>query len=321
MAPKISIITSVYKGEDYFTSYFKSLIEQTIFNGSELILISNEPSIKEKELIEKFKYENPEKVKTIFINPKETLSASWNRGIQIAKGDFMAFWNVDDIRTPESLENQINTLENNPEIIMTYGDFIEIRKTDNRKGVQFLTPEFKKEIFLKRFASGGAFLVFRSDIFNKCGYFDEQLEIASDYDFVLRLVNLNQNILKTPGIMGYFLNNETGLSTKTHNKKVEIEQNIIYRRYGNLDKLKWEFIDNEEMKHFSHYLFYENYIPIDQYGFYCGEIRFLSLNQIFLFFGKNIFRSLLQKIGLWDYFLKTRDNFMNYKKEINEGPK
>jgi glycosyltransferase involved in cell wall biosynthesis len=283
MKPTISIITSIYKGELFIERFFTSVSNQTIFKKCELIIILNEGSIKEISLIENFQRIFPDQVTLFNISPKEPLSASWNRGVKISNGEFIALWNVDDLRVKDSLENQVKTLINDPRACLTYGDFIEIKSGIDNKGIQFITPEFNPIIFSKRFASGGAFLVFRSSIFNQCGYFDEQIEIASDFDFILRLVKLGHIFNKTQGVLGYFWNNNTGLSTKVNFRNIEIEQNIIHRRYGNFDKLIWEHLKELKKINPANFLFFKQYIPITQYGLIFENINYGSFNQKLFF--------------------------------------
>ena len=44
-------------------------------------------------------------------------------GIRMAEGQYVCVWNVDDIRFPESLSLQAATLDENPDILLTYCDF------------------------------------------------------------------------------------------------------------------------------------------------------------------------------------------------------
>lgn len=315
MKPTISIITSIYKGELYIERFFASLMNQTIFKECEIIIILNEGSKKEIDLIENFQNNFPDHVILLNISPKEPLSASWNRGIQIAQGEFISIWNVDDLRAQDSLENQVKMLINNPEACLAYGDFIEISRKIDDKGIHFKTPEFNSKKFSKRFACGGAFLVFRSTIFSLCGYFDEQLEIVADFDFVLRLVNLDFVFKKTPGILGYFLNNHTGLSTNKNRRKIEIEQNMIHLRYGNYEKLIWEYMRSMKKFNPSNFLFFDNFIPLTQYELDYKDHYFGSFLQKIIFLIKNLVRVILSKLGLWMRFISFRDYIFNYKEK------
>ncbi len=54
MTPKISIITSIYRGESYIDSFLSSVFNQTVLEEIELIVVLNEGSGIEKETLRKF---------------------------------------------------------------------------------------------------------------------------------------------------------------------------------------------------------------------------------------------------------------------------
>ena len=44
------------------------------------------------------------------------IGISMNRCIEFASGDYICIWNVDDLRTPDSIEVMAKTLDDNPDI-------------------------------------------------------------------------------------------------------------------------------------------------------------------------------------------------------------
>ena len=54
--------------------------------------------------------------------PREGLYKSWNRGIKLAKGEYITIWNVDDIRYPESFKEQAQVMDKNIKTMLVYGD-------------------------------------------------------------------------------------------------------------------------------------------------------------------------------------------------------
>jgi GT2 family glycosyltransferase len=314
MKPTISIITSLYQSYPYLDVFFINLKQQKIIDQCELILLNNEPTLGEIEKIHGYINDIQIKITHIIVNPKESLAASWNRGITIAKGDFICLWNVDDQRERDSLLNQLQVMIENPDICVSYGNFLEIQDTNTNLGVQHITPEFSKKLFQKRFACGGAFLFFRSNIFNKFGYFDEQLTIASDYDFILRLINLGGKLKKTEGILGYFLNNRSGLSTIYTKNTLFLEQNIIHQRYGNPEKIKWGF-KNAMLRYSTNDLLYlDKRIPLKDFGIDVEKNKKKSVIQWLSYLIRNIARQILFAFGGWDYALHLRDRILKHKK-------
>jgi len=233
---KVSVITSSFKGETYLMSYIDQLKSQTFFPVLEWILVHNEPSPREIKIVEEFSEEFPGKIKHIIRNSVEPLSASWNQGVKVAETGYVCFWNLDDCRPYDSLQRQVEKLEQNPDCVMAYGDFLEVPKYGSLIGKRRKTPPYNTFLFQRRFP-GGAFMIWRRNTMDIIGYFDEQLEIACDYDLVTRAAVSKLKMCKTPGLVGYFTNEAKGLSTMKSPNKEMLERTVVQLRYGMYDKV------------------------------------------------------------------------------------
>jgi len=76
----------------------------------------------------------------------------------------------------------------------------------------------------------GPFFMFRKTAIEKAGVFDEQLVSGADFDLALRLA-FNGKGLHIPEILGYYLNEGMGASTRP-NSKQPLERTVIELRYG-----------------------------------------------------------------------------------------
>lgn len=202
----------------------------------EWVLIHNEPSPHEMEIVKEFQERFPEKIKHFVVQPVEPLSASWNRGWKCASAEYVSFWNLDDRRPQDSLQRQVETLEQNLDCVMTYGDYMEVTQYGSLSGRWRKTPP-AHTIVLQRVFPGGAFMVWRKNAAERLGYFDEQLHIACDYDLVTRAAASGMKICKTSGLVGYFTNEGVGLSTIKGTKKETVEKTVVQLRYAIFDKV------------------------------------------------------------------------------------
>ena len=57
-----------------------------------------------------------------------------NRCIEYSSGDYLCIWNVDDLRTPNSIEIMAKTLDENPEVDFVYGNFIVVSSFGSTEG-------------------------------------------------------------------------------------------------------------------------------------------------------------------------------------------
>ncbi len=259
---KISTITSCFKGEKYLESFLKNVSEQTILDKIEIVLVHNQPTDKEIKLVKNFQKKYPGVIKHIIIRPVEPIGKSMNRCIKEAKGNYVTIWNVDDLRTPDSLEIQMDVLDKNPEASLTYGDFIIVDKIGKTTGNLIVSLEFKREKFIKGMYCG-PFPMWRKAINEKIGYFDEQLIQGADFDLMVRIA-LNYEMEKSQGLLGFYLNEQAGLSTRRGSLQ-PIERTVIELRYGVYDKI--DFLYYKKAKKYRIYqVFFDNkWFPISNF--------------------------------------------------------
>ena len=236
-SPAITVLTSLYRCEKYLNSYFQYLSKISRLEEVEILLLHNEPTNKELEVVESCMLTLGECVRHVVIKKRESYYKSLNRGVDLAKGKYIAIWNVDDIRMPDSLQRQALTLDQYPDVGFTYGDTIETPEYGKNEGEFRCHPEYeeKPKEFLRSYL-GSCFPMWRRSIHEKVGYFDEQLFSGGDFDFWARVVHLSR-LKKTKGPLGYFLNEGKGLSTV--GRRNAVERTVIELRYGIFDKIKF----------------------------------------------------------------------------------
>lgn len=111
--PKISVVMPVYKGDNYLSEAVDSILNQT-FSDLEFLIICDNPTDKTRDLLEKYKQEDP-RVK-IYYQERQGLVNSLNRGFSLAQGEYIARMDADDISVPGRLEKQVKFIAENPEI-------------------------------------------------------------------------------------------------------------------------------------------------------------------------------------------------------------
>lgn len=241
--PRVSIITSCYRGERYLASFFDQVVAQSLFPRVEVILVHNEPTPEEIAIVHHFHDQHPTNIQHLIVQPVESLGASWNRGWKASTAAYLCIWNVDDRRTPDSLERQIEYLEKHLEVVMTYGDYVTVSEYGLESGWYRVTPaEFDRKLFTREFPQGGAFLVWRKSLSERIGYFDEQFKGGADFDLSVRIALHDLITARTEGCMGYFTDAEQGISTREGASIAAIERTVIQLRYGIFDLVRWEHL-------------------------------------------------------------------------------
>ena len=222
---KVSTITPCFNMSKYMKGFLDNLSTQTHKN-LEIVLDHNDPSDEEVKLVEDYneQYDNILHIKVEGVDP---IGTSMNRCIEYATGDYLCIWNVDDLRTPDSIEVMAKALDENPDVDFVYGNYTIVPNFGGTQG-QYV-DETGREDELTTGMILGPYFMFRKSILDKSGVFDEQLVQGADYDLALRLA-FNGKGLHLPVNLGYYLNEGLGQSTKPDSKQ-PVERTVIELRY------------------------------------------------------------------------------------------
>jgi len=119
--PKVSVVMSVYNRAEYAKTAINSILNQT-FTDFELIIFDNGSTDNSGEVIQNFA-DNDERI--IFIKNPQNINYTLNliKGFKLARGEYIARMDDDDISMPERFERQVEYLDSHPEVVVL-GSFI-----------------------------------------------------------------------------------------------------------------------------------------------------------------------------------------------------
>jgi len=248
MTKKISSITPCYKGGKYLEGFLGNVVSQVNLDEIEIVLDHNAPEDWEVDLVKKFQKDYPgvftHNVKEHVDNIARSMNDCWN----MASGKYVAIWNVDDLRVPDSLKLQADFLDNNPSHGVVHGNFVIVASFGSGAGrlvdhSQYFTPHRE----LTRGMVTGPFLMWRKNLKDKCGMFDEQLVSGADFDLSIRLA-ANARVGVVNEILGAYLDEGKGASTRPDNKQ-PLERTVIEMRYGISDKIDQKYVAEAQEKY------------------------------------------------------------------------
>ena len=107
----VSIITPVYKCEEYIERTMNSVLAQT-YSQWEMLLVDDCSPDKSAEIIRSYT-ERDSRFKYIKLEKNSGAAVARNVGLEHAQGRYIAYLDADDIWLPEKLERQIRFMEEN----------------------------------------------------------------------------------------------------------------------------------------------------------------------------------------------------------------
>jgi glycosyltransferase involved in cell wall biosynthesis len=234
LPPIISIIASVYRGEKYLSSFLEHVAQITNPEECELILVHNDPTDQELKILDTFV---PGKLEVVhLVVAREPLYSSWNRAINAARGKYIAIWNIDDVRAPDALQIQAHALKSNHEAAIVYGNYTVVRAYNAQEGELYRAPDFShaQSLFYK-FHCIGPFPMWRKELHDRIGYFDEQFRLVADLDFQIRAAKVAK-LLHVDVHLGYYLEGTPDNLSSNYNLQ-DAELTVLHLRYGNYDRI------------------------------------------------------------------------------------
>ena len=183
----ISVIIPAYNVEKYIQDAIKSVISQT-YSNIEIIVVDDGSTDGTKNVIDPFLKNN--QIVYLYQNNKG-LSGARNSGIKIAKGEYIALLDADDLYLPSKIEKQVLFAEHNPDYDFFYCDvdFFIDGKPDKILKSHYIhcTEDIFKHLLRANFINPST-LFFKKQTFDKFGVFDESFERAEDLEYYLRVL-------------------------------------------------------------------------------------------------------------------------------------
>ena len=109
--PLISILIPTYNVGAWIDEAIKSIIEQT-YKKIEIIIIDDYSTDNTREKIQNLA-RTDSRIKIIYNKENQKIVKSLNQGLLLAKGQYIARFDGDDIAAPDRIEKQLHYLEAN----------------------------------------------------------------------------------------------------------------------------------------------------------------------------------------------------------------
>jgi glycosyltransferase involved in cell wall biosynthesis len=227
--PKCSIITINYNNKPGLEKTIRSVAEQT-FQDFEYIIIDGGSTDGSKQVMDAFR----NKISYSVSEPDKGIYNAQNKGISVAKGDYLLFLNSGDFLVNNDVLKKVFSTEHTEDIL--YGN-MRINwgggSISEGKMPQVISSE---HMFNDTLWHPVSFI--RRSLFDKFGLYNENYKIVADYDFFFRAIIKNKVSTKHLGmvISEY---DTSGLSSKPEHKELEKnERRRVQETYLSEDEIR-----------------------------------------------------------------------------------
>jgi glycosyltransferase involved in cell wall biosynthesis len=183
--PKVTILMSVYNGEKYLKEAIDSMLNQS-FSDFEFLVFNDCSTDSSREII--LSYNDPRIV--LVDNEKNIgLTKTLNKGISLAKGEYIARMDADDVSHLDRLNEQVKFLDKNTDVCVC-GTWVKFLK--EKEILEFpLEKNELKVAFLCCSCFAHPSVMIRKSFLEKYSlHYNEQLLYAQDYELWVKCSHL-----------------------------------------------------------------------------------------------------------------------------------
>ncbi len=187
--PLVSILMPLYNGERYVRQAIQSVVEQTYTNW-ELLIVNDGSTDNSEKIVLEF---DDERIHYAKNEVNKGIVYTRNRLFELAKGDYWAILDCDDIAHPQRIAKQVHFLQQNPEYILCGTWATKINEEGMKIGK--MQPLISNEniqinqLFQSSFIQSSVLL--RADAIQNVHY-NADFSVAEDFDLWERLLQMGK---------------------------------------------------------------------------------------------------------------------------------
>ena len=213
----------------------EDLENQTIANRMEIVVVDTDSPTNERAIVEEFqrRYDNIVYVRT---GKRENSHTALNRCIDLARGKYLTLACVDDRHKADAYERMVAVLEARPDIALVYANSY-VTVTENETFEKHTAVEkYRWADFDPHQLLYGCFMgpqpMWRKNLHERYGWFDESLASAGDWDFWLRMAK-GETFLHIDEFLGLYLYSQTSSEHRdpqlSRREAQQVQQRYIHR--------------------------------------------------------------------------------------------
>ncbi len=179
--PLVTVVIAVFNGEKYINDAITSITNQT-YKNIELIVIDGGSKDSTSDILRT----HDEYIDYWLSEPDLGIYDAWNKGLSVAKGEWVAFLGCDDLYHPAAIKDYVECIAlHKDEELDFVSSRIELVNSDLQP-IKIVGEKWSWGIFRKNMNVAHPGALHNRKFFSKYGMFDSRYRMAGDYELLLR---------------------------------------------------------------------------------------------------------------------------------------
>ncbi len=248
---KISVIIPVFNGERFIAEAIQSVLNQN-YEPLEIIVVDDGSTDGTADVVK-----NLAGNIHYFYQQNSGISATRNKGIELATGELISFIDADDVWLPDKLKLQTAFLHQNPETEIVIGFLLPLpfenwnEVTDDQISCGKSAPVLQLGCTLMR-----------KSVFGKIGGFDTGMMLAEDSDWFYRVMEAGINVHVTTEIVQLYRQHSNNITkdkaitnsyvlkafkkSLDRRRKAGVSTDLPLPAFGNIEQVKQFYLKKQQ---------------------------------------------------------------------------
>lgn len=216
--PKISVVMPAYNAEKYIAEAIDSILNQT-YRDFEFIIINDGSTDKTEEIILSYTDE-----RIVYLKNEKNMGIVYtlNRGLDVAKGEYIARMDSDDISMPTRFEKQLSLFKKNSNLAVVGTSFTVFGEgiKDYHFNFSHNYKRAKAELFFNSSLGHPSVMIKKSVLINNNLYYEEEYSGLEDFVLWWRIAKYGDIASLEEPLLRY----------RKHQKQITASRDIVFEQ-------------------------------------------------------------------------------------------
>lgn len=185
--PRVTVLMAAYNAEDYLNQAIDSILSQT-FSDFEFLILDDGSTDRTPDILADYASKD-RRLELIHNNGNVGTTRSLNKGLALARGEYIARMDADDVSLPHRLEKQVEFLDRRPDVGVVGCQMEVIDEADKPVGTYEVPCDHSMIVW--KLLCGRSFahpsVMIRAAILREAGGYDPSLPHSQDFELWTRL--------------------------------------------------------------------------------------------------------------------------------------